>query len=130
MAKGSECCKIGVHFPTVPRMLREAILGFLRGQQDLEVVTMSDVCQPSLELLAKEGLDVLITEGVGRSTGADGLELLSSLSRLKVIVIEPGSRDATVTRLVLETEHLPEISAETLLRAIREGPAFRPSSPQ
>lgn len=110
-------------------MLREAIFAHLRGQQDLEVVPLPDRHWPSAEAIAAEGLDVLITEGAGRAAPPDGTELLYTLPRLKIVFLGPGGRDATLALLVLELEHLPDVSAETLLRAIRGAPASGAGGP-
>ena len=104
-------------------MLREAILGYLSGQSDFEVVLLSNARRPSAETIAERGLDALIIENSARDPPSEAAELLCALPRLTVVYVDPGGRDATLATMVLQLTRLGDVSAEALAAAIRTGTA-------
>jgi hypothetical protein len=106
-------------------MLREAILGYLGGQQDFEVVMLPSARRPSVEKIAERGLDALIIENSARDPPSEAAELLRALPRLTVVYVDPGGRDATLATMVLQLTRLGDVSAEALAAAIRAETAKR-----
>ncbi len=106
-------------FVRVPRMLRDILQQLVAAEPDMEVVPEAAEAGAAGASLAERGIDVLVITNRGGLLPRNCRRLLDRAPHLRIVVLTPDGRMATVYRLVLQSTLCEDVSPEQLLAAVR-----------
>ena len=108
----------------MPPMLRDIIRDAVRNEADLEIVGTIGEQEPLLAALAGAEADVLILGAGPPDDLTFAKQAWLKSPRLKVLTIAQGGRSAVLHALRPNKAVLGDLSAQGLVAAIREAPAW------
>lgn|GEM_PF-3251199 len=109
----------------LPALLADIVRDALAAEPEVEVVgTVAATADALDRALDADGADVVLAETQGLGLPDNYLELMHRHPRLRLVLVAPDGRSASLYRLVPERRLLADVSPRALAEAVRD--AARP----